>query len=76
MGDRPNENYAGCCKKVYPHLVAWEGVGEDTKKSCSACLREISQNAKKKKNYDKYAVKNVHSSHFGSILRVFVLSNA
>jgi hypothetical protein len=27
MGDRPNDRYAVCCLKVYPHLKAWEGVG-------------------------------------------------
>jgi hypothetical protein len=35
---------------VYAHLVAWEGVEEDTERSYSACLGEISQNASKKKN--------------------------
>jgi hypothetical protein len=35
---------------VYAHLVAWEGVEEDTEMSYSACLGEISQNASKKKN--------------------------
>jgi hypothetical protein len=34
---------------VYLHLVAWEGVGEDTEESYSACLLEISQNASRKK---------------------------
>jgi hypothetical protein len=33
---------------VYPHPVAWEGVGEDTVMSYSACLRKISQNASRK----------------------------
>jgi hypothetical protein len=36
--------------KVYPHHVAWKGVGEDTEKSYSACLRKISQKASRKKN--------------------------
>jgi hypothetical protein len=49
MGDHPNDKYAGCCLKVYPHLVAWEGVGEDTERSYSACQREISQNAPRQK---------------------------
>jgi hypothetical protein len=34
---------------VYLHIVAWEGVGEDTEISYSACRREISQNALIKK---------------------------
>ena len=29
--------------------MAWEGMGEDTERSYSACLREISQNASRKK---------------------------
>jgi hypothetical protein len=33
---------------VYPHLGAWEGIGEDTKSTYSACQREISQNISKK----------------------------
>jgi hypothetical protein len=44
MGDHPNDKYAGCFLKVYPQLVAWEDVGEDTNRSYSACLREILQN--------------------------------
>jgi hypothetical protein len=36
---------------VYLHLVAWEGVGEDTERSYSACLREISQNASREKKH-------------------------
>jgi flagellar biosynthesis protein FlhB len=35
---------------VYPHLVAWEGVEKDTKRSYSASLREISQNASNNNN--------------------------
>jgi hypothetical protein len=30
MGDFPNEKYVGCCPKVYLHIVAWEGIAEDT----------------------------------------------
>jgi hypothetical protein len=37
MGNRPNKKYTGCCYKVYLHLVAWEGVGEDDEKSHSTC---------------------------------------
>jgi hypothetical protein len=33
--------------KVYPHLEAWEGVGEDTETSYPACLSEILQKASK-----------------------------
>jgi hypothetical protein len=49
MGDHPNDKYAECCWKVYPHLVAWEGVGEDTERSYFAYLRKISQNASRRK---------------------------
>jgi hypothetical protein len=35
------------CQKAY--LVAWEGVGKDTERRYSACLREISQNTSRKK---------------------------
>jgi hypothetical protein len=44
-GDHPNDKYAGCSWKVYSHLGAWEGVGEDTERNYSACLCGISQNA-------------------------------
>jgi hypothetical protein len=47
MGDHPNDKYAGL--KVYPHPVAWEGVGKDTERSYSACLHEILQNVSRKK---------------------------
>jgi hypothetical protein len=50
MGDRLNDTFAGCCKKVYPHLVAWEGVEEDTERSYSFCQREILQNTPRKKD--------------------------
>jgi hypothetical protein len=33
---------------VYPHLVALEGVGEDTKRRYSTYLREITQNASRR----------------------------
>jgi hypothetical protein len=45
MGGHPNVKYGGCCFEVFPHHVAWEGIGEDTKGRYSARLREISQNA-------------------------------
>jgi hypothetical protein len=38
---------------VYKELVAWEGVGEDTEKSYSACLPKISQNASRKDIFNK-----------------------
>jgi hypothetical protein len=38
----------GCCYETYPHLVDWESVGEDTVRSYSACLYEISQNSSRK----------------------------
>jgi hypothetical protein len=34
---------------VYPHLVAWAGVGKDTERSYFACLGKISQNVSRKK---------------------------
>jgi hypothetical protein len=34
---------------MYPHLVACEGVGEDTERRYSACLRDISQDVLKEK---------------------------
>jgi hypothetical protein len=40
-----------CCYKVLPHLVAWKGVGKDTERCYSACLREITQNAARKKTH-------------------------
>jgi hexokinase len=48
---------------VYPHLVAWEGVGEDTKKSYSACVREIPQNSSRIKN----ATQNAHNLMLASV---------
>jgi hypothetical protein len=53
IGDHPNDKYVECCYKVYLHLVAWEAVGEDTKRSYSACLHKIAQNASRKKNGDE-----------------------
>jgi hypothetical protein len=42
MDDNPQDDkYAGCCEKDY-------GVEEDTGRSYSACLREISRKKKKK----------------------------
>jgi hypothetical protein len=52
IGDRPNDKYAGCCHKVYPHLVACEGFGKDTEWSYSACLCKISQNVSSRKKKD------------------------
>jgi hypothetical protein len=39
----------GAVKTCNPHLLAWECVREDTVRSYSACLREISQNTLEKK---------------------------
>jgi hypothetical protein len=35
---------------VYPHLVSWEGVGEDTERSYSVYLREISKNVSRERS--------------------------
>jgi hypothetical protein len=46
--------------------VSWEGVGEDTKSSYSACLREISQKASRKKGAvrsQKYDLAYVRMAH-------------
>ena len=45
MGDPFTGGTHGVCYKVYPHLGAWEGTGEDTKRNYLACLLEMSQNA-------------------------------
>jgi hypothetical protein len=46
----PNYRHAGCCSKVYPQIVAWEGVGEDTERSYSNCLCKISHTPKEKRS--------------------------
>jgi hypothetical protein len=48
MGDCPIVKYAGCCWELCPYIVAWKGVGEDTRRSYSVSLRKISQNASRK----------------------------
>jgi hypothetical protein len=61
MGDCPNDKHVGCCEKVYSYLVAWKGVGEDTVRSHSTCLREISQNASRREKKGNFLPKKVKS---------------
>jgi hypothetical protein len=41
---------------VYPHLVAWEGVGENTERRYSDCLLKILQKASEKRHIVRQAV--------------------